>query len=290
MKHIVGFSGGIDSQATARWVLNRYPADDVILLNSLAGRNEHPLTEEFIADYGARVHPVVQVVPLVKDLWKTEGYADHNANAVRLGLKSDDELTFERLIAIKGRPPSRTQQFCTSFLKLYPAKRWIEENVKDEYRRYSGVRRQEGIRGGRPVSDRATAAIEGWDDFFDCELWHPLADWTKQMCFDYVKSHGETVNPLYALGFDRVGCAPCINSGKDDILNWATRFPAMIDKVRGWEERTGRTFFAPKVPGLALNNIDQVLEWARTERGGHQVGLRVLYTPAACESKFGLCE
>lgn len=25
MKHIVGFSGGVDSQACARWVLNRFP-------------------------------------------------------------------------------------------------------------------------------------------------------------------------------------------------------------------------------------------------------------------------
>lgn len=42
MKHIVGFSGGIDSQACARWVLNRFPKEDVILLNSDAGANEHP--------------------------------------------------------------------------------------------------------------------------------------------------------------------------------------------------------------------------------------------------------
>ena len=37
MKHIVGFSGGIDSQAAALWVLNRFPREDVILLNSDAG-------------------------------------------------------------------------------------------------------------------------------------------------------------------------------------------------------------------------------------------------------------
>lgn len=54
MKHIVGFSGGIDSQACARWVLNRYPAGEVILLNSDAGGNEHPLTTEFIAWYSAK--------------------------------------------------------------------------------------------------------------------------------------------------------------------------------------------------------------------------------------------
>src|SRR5687768_11297959 len=29
VKHIVGFSGGIDSQACARWVLNRYPKENL---------------------------------------------------------------------------------------------------------------------------------------------------------------------------------------------------------------------------------------------------------------------
>ena len=29
-KHIVGFSGGIDSQACALWVRNRFPREDVI--------------------------------------------------------------------------------------------------------------------------------------------------------------------------------------------------------------------------------------------------------------------
>lgn len=277
MKHIVGFSGGIDSQATARWVLNRFPKEDVVLLNSLAGRNEHPLTEEFIVWYSANVHPVVQVVPLIRDLWKTDGYAETR------NLNGDDELTFERLIQIKGRPPSRTQQFCTTFLKLFPSRRWIEDNVKGDYCRYAGVRRDESAK-------RASAPLQQFDKVFDCDLFYPLFDWTKQMCFDYVQAHGEKVNELYKLGFTRVGCAPCINSGKDDILNWAKRFPEMIDKLRGWEQRTGRTFFAPMVPGLAMNNVDQVVAWAGTVHGGRQVGLHVLEEPRGCESEFGLCE
>lgn len=282
-KHIVGFSGGIDSQACARWVLNRFPKDDVILLNTQAGRNEHPLTVEFVEWYSANVHPVQEAVPLVKDLWKTEGYAETHERTKALGLTGDDELTFERLIAIKCRSPSRTRQFCTTFLKLVPQKRWTEEHLQGDYIRYAGVRRDES-------SNRRAAQIEDWDEFFDCPLRRPLADWTKQMCFDYVRAHGEQVNPLYSMGFERVGCAPCINSGKDDIRNWATRFPEMIDKIRGWEQRTGRTFFSPRVPGLHMNTIDQVVEWAKTERGGRQMSLTVLMPVEPCESKFGLCE
>ena len=68
MKHVVGFSGGIDSQACARWVLNRFPAEDVILLNSTAGANEHPLTTAFVAEYSEKIHPVVVIEAIVADV------------------------------------------------------------------------------------------------------------------------------------------------------------------------------------------------------------------------------
>jgi 7-cyano-7-deazaguanine synthase in queuosine biosynthesis len=65
MKHIVGFSGGIDSQACARWVLNRYPKEDVILLNSDAGGNEHPLTTAFVEEYSRTIHSMVRLQPII---------------------------------------------------------------------------------------------------------------------------------------------------------------------------------------------------------------------------------
>lgn len=285
-KHIVGFSGGIDSQACARWVLNRFPAEDVILLNSDAGGNEHPLTTAFVAEYSRTVHPVIVVQPLIRDIWKTEGFAESR------GLNSADPLTFERMIELKGRPPSRKAQFCTEILKLRPQARWIQENITDDYERYSGVRRDES-------QARQNTPEREWDDYFDCWVNHPLVAWKKQECFDYVK--GEPLNPLYSLGFGRVGCAPCINSGKDDITRWATRFPEMIDKIRGWEERTRHTFFSLCVPGIqprldclgkmsVHNWIDEVVEWAKTDRGGFQFNILKGLEVPACESRFGLCE
>lgn len=118
MKHIVGFSGGIDSQATARWVLNRFPHEDVVLLNSNVGGHEHPLTIEFIEQYSHEVHPVVVVTPIVADIGKTglkEGSASH---AVRSQYADTDILTFPVLAKIKGRFPSSQAQFCTTHLKL----------------------------------------------------------------------------------------------------------------------------------------------------------------------------
>lgn len=289
-KHIVGFSGGIDSQACARWVLNRYPKEDVILTNSDAGGNEHPMTGEFIDFYSANVHPVIKCTAIVSDLWKTEEFAETK------GLNSNDVLTFGLMMKIKGRGPSRKAQFCTEILKLRPQQRWLKrafglggEYDGWDYVRYSGVRRSES-------SKRAHTKFEEWDSWYDCRLLHPIADWTKEMCFDYVKLHGEKINELYKLGFGRVGCAPCINSSKEDILNWAIRFPQMIEKVREWEQacyadsERGASFFPPCVPGMYKNNIDQVVEWAKTSRGGRQQPFPIFQEREACESKYGLCE
>jgi 3'-phosphoadenosine 5'-phosphosulfate sulfotransferase (PAPS reductase)/FAD synthetase len=292
VKHIVGFSGGVDSQACARWVLNRYPAEDVILLNSDAGGNEHPLTVGFVHQYSETVHPVNVLTPRVKDITDRPGVLK------RMELDQEEVLTFPLLAKIYGRFPSRRAQFCTEILKINPTLRWIRENIGDaEFCRYAGVRRDES-------ESRSKTAFSGYDDLFDCVVYHPLADWTKQMCFDYVKAHGEQINPLYSLGFNRVGCAPCINSGKDDVRLWADRFPEMVAKIRAWEQEVGSTFFPPKVPKLPLrpsprtgkmeqfNWVDEMVEWSRTDFGGMQFNIlkQEGSERPSCESKFGLCE
>lgn len=317
--HIVGFSGGIDSQACARWVLNRYPKESVLLVNSDAGGNEHPMTAAFIRQYSQEVHPVIEVSAQVQDM---DGRA--KGKIAEMGLKPTDPLTFDLLAKLKGRFPSTRAQFCTYHLKIVPQKRWIAENIDPtaEIIRYAGVRRDESRR-------RRNAPIESWDEYFDCPLIQPIARWKKQHCFDFVQAHGEPINPLYTLGFNRVGCAPCINSGKDDIRAWADRSPDMIDKIREWERSVGRTFFppciprpehraamkawserwqvqkgtdekgepflvtlpdAPAKPMMPHNWVDEVVEWSRTTHGGRQVGLHVMYERPSCESKYGLCD
>jgi hypothetical protein len=159
------------------------------------------------------------------------------------------------------------------------------DGMTDEPRaRYTGLRRDES-------DPRKSTPMSEWDDYFGCIVHHPIFDWSKVMCFEYCeKKHGQEINPLYRLGFNRVGCAPCINSGRADIRNWSKRFPEMIDKLRGWERESGKTFFHPMIPGKELNWIDEVVEWANCDRGGKQYSLEVMAPAPVCESKFGLCD
>jgi len=282
-KHIVGFSGGIDSQAVCGLVLDEHDPEQVIIMNSDAGGNEHPLTTAHVEWYSRTVHPVIRANAVIADMWITPEAAEAR------GYDGAAALDFGAMIKIKKRPPSRKAQFCTEILKLRPQRRWIDtafgiggQYEGDDYIRYTGVRRDESYARSQRQS------VE-WDDYFDCELRRPIFDWPKQRCFDFVQARGELVNPLYSMGFNRVGCAPCINSSKADILNWSMRAPEMIEKVRRWEKESGRTFFPPMVPGLSMNDIDEVLAWVKTSRGGRQV---MLFQPSApaCSSKYGLCD
>jgi 3'-phosphoadenosine 5'-phosphosulfate sulfotransferase (PAPS reductase)/FAD synthetase len=285
-KRIVGFSGGADSQACALWVRQRFPAEDIVLLNTEAGKNEHPLTVEFVEWYSENVFPVTVVTPLIKGLGG-RGTKPGKCKERRDEFDDNDELTFDRLAYIKGRFPSHNAQFCTEHLKLAPQRRWCQENLAGiDFERYTGVRRDESER-------RKDRPEREWDDYFDCYLNHPLVEWSKDQVFDFLAQAGEEINPLYRMGFGRVGCAPCINSGKEDINNWAIRFPEMIDKVREWERSVGRTFFAPCVPGLEINWVDEVVAWAKTSRGGRQFFLPMVEAVVAagsCSSKYRLCE
>lgn len=324
MKHVVGFSGGIDSQATALWVRDRFPAEDIILCNADPGGNESPITTEFIEHYSENVFPVTMIHPQVSDMI---GRAP--GKIAELGLEPTDPLSFDLLASLKGRFPSTKARFCTTHLKLEPMRRWCYENgarginasgwygtephidgiLADGYERYAGVRRDES-------ASRADVDEREFDDYFMCWLNRPVASWTKDQCFDYVASRGESFNPLYLMGFGRVGCMPCINAGKEDVLLTAAHFPDMIRKIRDYESRVGRTFFPPVIPTgkkfepvpgedpkLAKKRkrsesrrhgfIDEVIEWAKTTHGGKQYSIPLLQADVEsgmCMSKYGLCE
>jgi hypothetical protein len=270
------------------------------------------------------VFPVTVIYPQVRDMaGKAPG------KIAEMGLRPDDLLTFDLMCQLKGRFPSTKVRFCTTHLKLEPMRRWFYENgarglnsdgcygpephvdgiLSEGYERFVGVRRDES-------AARAEVDEREFDDYFMCYLNRPLATWTKEQTFEYVISHGEAFNPLYLMGFGRVGCAPCINSGKDDILLWSSRFPEMIDKIREWERRVGRTFFPPIIPtgkrfkpilgedpkvakkrnrseSRRHGFIDEVIEWAKTVHGGKQYSLPLLQADVEsgmCMSKYGLCE
>jgi 3'-phosphoadenosine 5'-phosphosulfate sulfotransferase (PAPS reductase)/FAD synthetase len=285
MRVVVGFSGGVDSQACALWCRQRFGDDGVTLLNSDVGGHEHPLTYAFTRWYAENVFPVTVVTPLVRDLGDV-GNVNPEIARRRATLGEDSPLTFADLAWVKLMFPSSKIRFCTEYLKLAPQKRWLAENASGGYERYIGVRADES-----PGRSRLTG--HEWDPYFDCDLYRPLLHWSKEHCFAYLSAHGEEVNPLYRMGAKRVGCSPCVGAGKEEIREWAARFPGEVERVRQMERRVGKPFFEGKAPAGLAGWVDEMVAWSKTARGGKQFSLPFVEAEAAagvCSSKYGLCE
>lgn len=272
--NIISVSGGKDSTAlycTAVEILG----NGFLPIMADTG-HEHPVTINYVKNLHIMVGgpPVVMVG------------ADFGRVLEKKG-KTPTGKAFADLIQWKGRAPSTKAQFCTEHLKLWPIKFYLEKNYprdKYDWAMFQGVRRGESKR-------RATRECVAWNGFFDCIEYLPLCYQSKEWVFDYLKQKGVPPNPLYALGYGRVGCFPCIHANKTELSllpDWAW------DRLKWYESLVGRTWFDPNtVPGKPkgyINSIDEVREWCKTMRGGVKYDLFKQDAPEDAPSCFSSWE
>jgi phosphoadenosine phosphosulfate reductase len=65
-----------------------------------------------------------------------------------------------------------------------------------------------GLRREQSVTRRSIRKIE-WDEAFGLYKVNPLADWTGQQVWDYIRINGVPYNALHDRGYPSIGCAPC---------------------------------------------------------------------------------
>lgn len=231
--------------------------------------------------------------------WEAQETYDHLAALeARLG------ITIHRVGVPGGFPaqalregilPHGKTAWCTRELKVKPLREFHERVARETDRDTISV---VGIRNDE---SRARAQITRefeYDDRWGGYVWRPLLRWTVEDVLAIHHRHGVPVNPLYKMGFSRVGCAPCRNARKDEIRLWAELFPARIDAVRELErevaaerQRRGHkgaaTFFTTDAEGPI--GIDTAVAWSRTSRGGVQLRL-VQDNPDGGCFRWGMCE
>jgi len=130
----------------------------------------------------------------------------------------------------------------------------------------------------------------------------------------YAARFGVPPNPLYEAGCSRVGCFPCINASKAEISLVDRVFPDQVERLEAWERRVSKvskrgmtTFFnIVNDPVMAeewgwservgerlmlspeTHGIREMIEWAKTDRGGRQSPLFPVIAPS-CQAE-GACE
>lgn len=225
------------------------------------------------------------------------------------------ERNFLELARWKNRFPSRKARFCTQFLKVIPTR----EDVMTLIRADHDVVVHSGVRAGESL-DRAKLIERGFDDMFGCVVNRPLLHKTLDDVIAIHKRYGVPLNPLYGLGFTRVGCFPCINSRKSEVRLISIHFPERIDQLRvdersikkpGSTEDSISTFFHRKtVPErfrslpvktksgktVKVCTIDDVVRWSHTGRRARDrqpVLFEDFYDDdktLVCPSGLGMCE
>lgn len=198
--NLIGLSSGKDSTVLAGWAIHEsgYPIESLIFC-FCDTENEYD-----------------EVYQQIKDL---------NAYVVRHGCRPivylratgdwvDKFWMFPLFLALciwKGRFPSAKARYCTQFLKIKPTEKFIKGLVSEghEVVSHSGVRASESI-------ERST--MEEWaTDMFGCRTRRPILTWSLSDVWQAHKRFKLPINPLYFLGWKRVGCRLCIMSNKPDV-------------------------------------------------------------------------
>lgn len=203
----------------------------------------------------------------------------------------------EDWIRKKGLLPSRYRKWCTEYLKLVPFRDWLREQ-DDECVNAIGIRAAES---------RKRSNYPEWEysKGLDVDVWRPILT----LSFDDVISvharHGVKPNPLYLKGATRVGCFPCIHARKKEIRLISEIAPERIDRVEELEAFTENAirekvlaregceprhaipkwFYVNGIPAPIRN----VVEWAKTARGGKQYDMFPDYETAGC-MRWGMCD
>lgn len=132
-------------------------------------------------------------------------------------------ITMWTLIPMKRFPPTRLQRYCCEILKeSYGKNRFITTGVRwDESR---NRRNKRGIYENETSDPKKKIILNNDNDdrrmlFENCavkgkRICNPIIDWTTADIWDYIRCERLEVNPLYEMGFFRVGCLGCPLVGK----------------------------------------------------------------------------
>lgn len=208
---VVPVSGGKDSQATLKLAAQTYPASEIRGL-FCDTKFEHPLTYAH-----------------VEKLRKL--YGDIRIDTINVGTVEQQCLKHKRF-------PGNGARFCTEELKIRPTKVYCRELAIEQGSRLRSVKDKitGGDDGGFEVwygmrSDESSEREKRYAGKVCDEVYTPnevmtkypkylaklgvvfrlaVLEWTKADIFEFL--NGEE-NPLYAAGFDRVGCFPCQAAG-----------------------------------------------------------------------------
>ena len=170
-----------------------------------------------------------------------------------------------------GRFPGGGARFCTDELKIRPTIKYAKDlaaSLGHGFEIWYGIRTEESVERAIRYKDRVADDLYAPHEFMTGKypkylakmgvmMRLPILGWSKWQVLHEV---GERLNPLYADGFDRVGCFPCLASGdRHKARAFAYDHTGQTHKtiVMSLEKETGKSIWTSK-GGAMRNNPDQM--------------------------------
>ncbi|HZR57674.1 MAG TPA: phosphoadenylyl-sulfate reductase [Terriglobales bacterium] len=182
-------------EETLRWAFDKF-GDDVEMATGFG------VEGMVLLDIAHRVNPNIRVFTGDTEFLFPETYDLIDRVEKRYGIKIErlysaltpEEQDRKHGAALWKRDPDQ----CCKIRKVEPLKNklaglraWI-----------TAIRRDQ-------TADRSTANKIEWDNKFQLVKVNPIADWTKQMVWDYVHKYNVPYNPLHDRNYPSIGCTHC---------------------------------------------------------------------------------
>jgi phosphoadenosine phosphosulfate reductase len=207
--------------------VNTQPSPDALakLSQSLEGQTPSQILETALAQYGPRiilacsfgaedvvlVDMMMQINPRSMLFYLDTGFLFPETYAVRDRIINHYQLSDEQIIQMTSAlsPAEQAAQHgeglwlrnpdqCCEIRKIEPLRRIL----KDYTAWITGIRRDQS-------PTRANAGLAEWDAKFGLVKFNPLATWSWDQVWEYIRTHQVPYNELHDRHFPSIGCTHC---------------------------------------------------------------------------------
>ena len=199
-----GQAEGWDLTKALQWGLSEFGA-------SLAIASSFGAEDVVLIDQAAKIRPDFRVFTLDTDFLFPETYALIDSVEKRYGIvveRTHSEFTPAQQAARYGEALWASQpDQCCQLRKVEPLKKKL-----------SGLKAWvTGVRRDQAPTRAGTRKLE-WDAKFGLLKLNPLADWSGQQVWDYIRANDVPYNPLHDRNYPSIGCTYCtrpVQPGED---------------------------------------------------------------------------
>ncbi|HEV2685839.1 MAG TPA: phosphoadenylyl-sulfate reductase [Actinomycetota bacterium] len=188
-RELIALLQRIVTQYRAPALASAFGAESMVLIDLIA-RHAFPIAV-FTLDTGRLPQETYELMDRVRERYRLtiETYSP-DAKSVEAFVRTHGVNAFYRGVELRER--------CCAIRKTAPLARALAG--RDAW--ITGLRRAQSV-------TRSDLSVEAFDAEHGLAKFNPMVDWSEEEVWSYIRRHDVPTNPLHALGYPSIGCAPC---------------------------------------------------------------------------------